>query len=64
MDVLSDNIRKLFLRFLLPSVGGAVAIAAYSLIDTIVIGQGVGAVGTAAPCPFLIRYFVLHRLLV
>ena len=63
MDVLSDNIRKLFLRFLLPSVGGAVAIAAYSLIDTIVIGQGVEAVGTAA-LPFLIRYFVLHRLLV
>lgn len=52
MDVLSDNIRKLFLRFLLPSVGGAVAIAAYSLIDTIVIGQGVGAVGTAALAVF------------
>ena len=48
MDVLSDNIRKLFLRFLLPSVGGAVAIAAYSLIDTIVIGQGVGAVWEVA----------------
>lgn len=52
MDVLSDNIRKLFLRFLLPSVGGAVAIAAYSLIDTIVIGQGVGAIGTAALAVF------------
>ena len=52
MDVLSDNIRKLFLRFLLPSVGGAVAIAAYSLIDTIVIGQGVGGSWYSGTCRF------------
>ena len=53
MDLLNGNIRKLFMKFLIPAVSSAVAVAAYSLIDTIAIGQGIGADGTAA-CDILI----------
>ena len=48
MDLNKDNIIKLFYKFLVPSVSGAVAIAIYSLIDSIAIGQGVGVNGAAA----------------
>lgn len=56
MDLLKGNIRKLFIKFLIPAVSSAIAVAAYSLIDTIVIGQGVGADGTAA-CAILLPVF-------
>lgn len=56
MDLLNGNIRKLFMKFLIPAVSSAIAVAAYSLIDTIAIGQGVGADGTAS-CAILLPVF-------
>jgi len=48
MDLIKDDVRKLYYNFLVPAVSGAVAVAAYSIVDTIAIGQGVGVNGTAA----------------
>ncbi|MBO5244562.1 MAG: polysaccharide biosynthesis C-terminal domain-containing protein, partial [Selenomonadales bacterium] len=56
MDLIKDNVNKLFYQFLLPSVSSAVAVAAYSLIDTIAIGHGVGANGVAA-CALVLPIF-------
>lgn len=56
MNLLKGDIRKLFIKFLVPAISSAVAVAAYSLIDTIAIGQGVGAEGTAA-CAILLPVF-------
>lgn len=56
MDLLKGNVRKLFIKFLIPAVSSAIAVAAYSLVDTIAIGQGVGADGTAA-CAVMLPVF-------
>lgn len=56
MDLLNGNIKKHFVRFLIPAISSAIAVAAYSLIDTIAIGQGIGADGTAA-CAILLPVF-------
>lgn len=58
MDLLQDNIKKLYWKFLLPAVGGALVVAAYNFVDTIAIGQGVGPNGTAA-CAVFIPIFCL-----
>lgn len=62
MDVLKTDIRKLFFHFLIPSVGGAIAVAAYSFVDTIAIGQGVGSLGAAA-CAIVLPVFCIAQLL-
>ncbi len=56
MDLLKDNVHKLFYKFLIPAISSAVAVAAYSLVDTIAIGQGVGPDGTAA-CAIVLPIF-------
>lgn len=48
VNLLKEDVSKLFYKFLVPAVSGAVAVAAYSLVDCIAIGQGVGANGAAA----------------
>lgn len=48
MDLLKDNLKKLYLRFLIPSLGSAMVMSIYTLTDAIVIGQGVGANALAA----------------
>ncbi len=48
MDLLQDQVKKLYLRFLLPSLGSAMVMSIYTLTDAIVIGQGVGADALAA----------------
>lgn len=48
MDLIKDDVRKLFYNFLIPAISSAVAVAAYSLVDTIASGQGVEPDGTAA----------------
>lgn len=53
MDILKDDLHRLFLRYLIPSIGGAVVTTLYSFVDTIAIGQGVGPNGTAACAIFL-----------
>lgn len=48
MDLRTEDVKKLFYKFLIPAISGAIAVAAYSIVDTIAIGQGVGANGAAA----------------
>lgn len=39
MDLLKGNLRKLYLRFLIPSLGSAMVMSIYTLTDAIVIGK-------------------------
>lgn len=48
MNLLKDNLRKLYLRFLIPSLGSAMVMSIYTLTDAIVIGKGVGSDALAA----------------
>ena len=48
MDLQKDNLKKLYLRFLIPSLGSAMVMSIYTLTDAIVIGKGVGANALAA----------------
>lgn len=48
MDLLKDNIKKLYFRFLIPSLGSAMVLSIYTMTDAIVIGKGVGADALAA----------------
>lgn len=48
MDLLKDNLKKLYLRFLIPSLGSAMVMSIYTLTDAIVIGKGVGSSALAA----------------
>lgn len=48
MDLLKDNLKKLYMRFLIPSLGSAMVMSIYTLTDAIVIGKGVGADALAA----------------
>lgn len=58
MNLLMDEIRSLFFKFLVPAVCSSVAVAIYSIVDSIVIGQGVGANGAAA-CAIVLPIFAV-----
>jgi len=62
MNLLKDNPQKLFWKFLVPAVSAAIAVAAYSFVDTIVIGQDVGPNGTAACAVVLPIFSIAHFL--
>lgn len=47
-DLLNDDIKKVFLKYLLPSVGGMLGISLYVLGDTLLVGRGLGSSGLAA----------------
>lgn len=48
MDLLKDNIGTLYRKFLIPSLGSAMVLSIYTLVDAVVIGNGVGADALAA----------------
>ena len=48
MDLLKDDVKKLFIKYFFPTVGAALVTSIYILFDTIFIGQGVGRDGLAA----------------
>lgn len=48
MNLLTDNIRKVYFKYLLASMGSAVVTSIYSIVDTIAVGQYCGPDGTAA----------------
>ena len=48
MNFLTDNIRRLYGKYLIASLGSALVMSIYSFIDTIAIGQSEGPIGTAA----------------
>lgn len=58
MDLLKDNVKKLFRKFVIPAVSGAVAVTIYSLVDTLAIGRGVGPDGAAA-CALILPVFAI-----
>lgn len=58
MNLIKDDIKKLFYKFLIPAISSSLAIAVYSLVDTIAIGQGAGPDGTAA-CAIVLPIFAL-----
>ncbi|WP_270838482.1 MATE family efflux transporter [Peptacetobacter hiranonis] len=58
MNLIKDDIKKLFYKFLIPAISSSLAIAIYSLVDTIAIGQGAGPDGTAA-CAIVLPIFSL-----
>lgn len=62
MNLLQDNIRKLFLNYLIPAIGSTLVVTAYCFIDTIAIGQGVGPNGTAA-CAIFLPVFAIAEFL-
>lgn len=58
MDLLQGDIHKLYHKYLVPAISSSVAIAIYSFVDTIAIGQGVGALGMAA-CAVILPVFII-----
>lgn len=47
-NLLTEKPRKLFFKYLLPSISATLVTSIYILADTIMIGQGIGASGLAA----------------
>lgn len=56
MDLLEDDVKKLYRRFLIPSMGGAVVTSVYGFVDTIAVGQAIGPAGAAATAVILPLY--------
>lgn len=48
MDLLKDSIKKLYFRYLFPSMGSAVVASVYLMTDAVVIGKGIGDNALAA----------------
>ena len=48
LNLLEENIKVIYFKYLFPTAIGSLAISIYVLLDTIFIGQGVGANGLAA----------------
>lgn len=48
MNLLKDNLLKIYFKFLIPSLGSAMVMSIYTLTDAIVIGKGVGENALAA----------------
>lgn len=66
MDLLKGDIRRVFVRYLVPSLGSAMVMSIYFLVDFIVVGRGVGADGLAAfsiLTPMLAMLFFFGQLL-
>ena len=48
MDLLRQDVKKLYLHYLFASLGSAIVVSIYSFVDTIAVGQAEGPQGTAA----------------
>ncbi len=48
VELLEGNMKKTFLKYLIPSVGGMLGVSLYVLGDTMIIGRAIGSVGLAA----------------
>ena len=47
-ELLEGDMKRIFLKYLIPSVGGMLGVSLYVLGDTIIVGRGIGSVGLAA----------------
>ena len=48
LDLLKDEPRKLFLKYLIPSVSATMVTSIYLLADSIMVGKGLGEIAIAA----------------
>lgn len=48
MDFVKDDVRMIYRKYAAASIGSALAMSIYSMVDTVAVGHSVGAVGTAA----------------
>ncbi|MEW8955424.1 MATE family efflux transporter [Clostridium sp.] len=48
LDLLNDNIGKIFFTYLIPSIGGMLGTSLYVLADTFFVANGIGSTGLAA----------------
>lgn len=48
VNLLEDPVKKLFFRYLMPSISATLVTSIYILADTLMIGRGVGPIGIAA----------------
>ena len=48
MNLLTDNINKIYRHYLIPALGSSMVMSIYTLTDAVVVGKGVGADGLAA----------------
>lgn len=48
MDFITADPKKLYKKYLIPSMGSALAVSIYSFVDTIAVGQSEGELGAAA----------------
>lgn len=48
MDFLTENVNKLYTKFLMASMCSALVMSIYSFVDTIAVGQSEGTLGAAA----------------
>lgn len=48
MDLVKDDLGRVFRRYLFPSIGGALIMAVYATVDAIAVGQAEGPAGAAA----------------
>ena len=58
LDLLKDNEKKVFYHYLIPSICSTLVNSIYILVDTLIIGQGVGAEGISALNIFLPFYSI------
>ena len=56
MDLLKDNIGKLYARFLLTSFGSTLISSIYGLVDAAMVGRYHGPDGSAAMAPCVTLY--------
>lgn len=48
LELLEGDMKKVFFKYLVPSVGGMLGVSLYVLGDTMVVGRGIGSTGLAA----------------
>ena len=48
VDLLEGDIKRIFFKYLIPSIGGMLGVSLYVLGDTMIIGRGLGSQGLAA----------------
>lgn len=60
LDLLKDNENKIFFHYLFPAICSTLITSIYVLVDTLIIGRGVGALGISALNIFLPVFQVLN----
>lgn len=59
MDFISGNVKQLYKKYLIASLGSALVMSVYSFVDTIAVGQSEGPLGAAAMAVISPLYGVL-----